>query len=487
MISRKTAENKIETPSMGDVAKPFVDVNLEIRVLRLLIFDNDFDNASFVDEINSNIAHVIFMGLSKDAFTSDFKQWIFEKIVEKFISFSECISKSFLYDELKSKYKTQIEIFEQKKIILDKIFSHKFELKTFKPLVEKLKEKFLYRSILDLNLEVNKKLQRDYLDDKQQAVAIAQEVQDSVAKLIISTNQFKVIEEDIFQDIDRDVQLIKAKKENPNDFKGIPSGYEKLDKATGGWHPGEFILVLGRPEQGKSILLLNFAYNAYLLNYNIVYVTIEMPLSQQRNRFLSLSTKTAYQKIKLPHLMSDEEIVVIENKMKKMKSEHKNYLWFIDAPQNCNTQFIDSRITALENVTGKKIDLLILDPIYLMAPSNTKVEDTVGTISWDVKLLARARNIPAIAASQFNRESHKRHLGGKEVDSMDAAFTDKLGYNTDMMIGVTGDKESACLYFPKARDSQLTKMYFIKNFDIMKFEYDNRVDEEDTTIEKDKD
>jgi replicative DNA helicase len=485
MISRKSniENNNSEIKSVNDVAKPFIDVNLEMKVLRLIVFDNDFDNKNYIDEINSNISYVVYSGLSKEIFTTDFKQWVYQKTVDNYISFSECISKSLLYDELKTKYKNNQDTYEEKKVILDKIFSNRFESKLFKPLVEKIKQKYLYRNLLDLNIKVNDQLKRDYLDDKQQANKLAQEVQDTVTKLVATSNQFKVLEEDIFQDIDRDIKLIKNKKENPNDYKGIPSGYDKIDKATGGWHPGEFILVLGRPEQGKSILLLNFAHNAYLLNYNVVYVTIEMPLEQQRNRFISLSTKTAYHKIKLPHLMSDEEIIYIENKMKEMKSKHNNYLWFIDAPQNCNTQFIDSRITALENVTGKKIDLLVLDPVYLMQPNDKKADDKVGAISWDVKLLARARNIPAIAASQFNREAHKRHIGGGSVDSMDAAFTDKLGYNTDMMIGITGDKESACLYFPKARDSQLTKMYFIKNFDIMKFEYDIRSD--DSIIEKD--
>ena len=94
---------------------------------------------------------------------------------------------------------------------------------------------------------------------------------------------------------------------------------------------------------------------------------------------------------------------------------------------------------------GKKADLLIIDPIYLMTPSDRKTDDPVGVISWDLKLLARGRDIPVIAASQFNRESHKRHLQGKDVDSVDAAFTDKLGHNTDIMIGITGDKETASL------------------------------------------
>lgn len=487
MISRRKS---VQESSTDNLQKPFVDVVLECKVLRMLVFDNEFDNKSDVDEINSNIAYIVFLGLSRDAFTSDFKQWIFARLLENYVSFSECISKSFLFDELKNKYKDKDE-YDQKKIVLDKIFSYRFESKSFKPMVEKLKEKFLYRSILDINLKINDQLKQDFVDEKHEALPLAQNIQDSINKILLTSGKFRVIEEDIVHDISRDIAIIKDKRENPHKYKGISTGFKKIDQATGGWQPGEFSLVLGRPGMGKSILLLNFGYNAYKLNYNVVYVTIEMPLTQQRNRFTSLISKVSYNKIKLPHLMSDEEVDLIEKKLNKIKEEHSNYYWLIDAPQNCNSQFIGSRIIAFENITGQKVDLLIIDPIYLMTPSDRKSDDPVGTISWDLKILAREKDIPVIAASQFNRESHKRHQHGKEVDSIDAAFSDKLGHNTDNMIGITGDDETACLYFPKTRDSKLTKMFFVKKFDVMRFEYDSRVDDsskdsKDTTVEKDK-
>lgn len=479
MISRKQAE----TPQKENT-KPFVDVVLECKVLRLLVFDNEFDKKSDVDEINSNLSYITFLGLPKEVFTSDFKHWMLSKVIEKFISFSECVSKSFLFDELKSKYKDQEE-YEQKKVVLEKIFSYRFESKSFKPMYDKLKEKFFYRNLLDVNLKINEQLKQDFIDEKHEAMGLAQNIQDSVNKILLTTGKYKVLEEDVVQDVVRDMLELKEKRENPLKYQGIPTGYKKIDQATGGWQPGEFSLVLGRPGMGKSILLLNFGYNAYKLNYNIVYVTIEMPLAQQRNRFTSLVTKVSYNKIKLPHLMSDEEVDLVERKMKKLKEDHSNFYWLIDAPQNCNSQFIESRLTAFENVMGKKVDLLIIDPIYLMTPSEKKTDDPVGVISWDLKLLARGKGIPILGASQFNRESHKRHLHGKEVDSMDAAFSDKLGHNTDNMIGVTGDKETACLFFPKTRDSTLTKLFFIKQFDIMRFAYDSRVDENSSIVEKD--
>jgi replicative DNA helicase len=490
MITRKKDIDLVTTPPTDNAQKPFVDVILECKVLRLMVFDNEFDNKSDTDEITSNISYLIFLGLSREVFTSDLKQWIFEKIMENFITFSECISKSFLFDELKSKYKQQEE-YEQKKVALEKIFSYRFESKSFKPMMEKLKEKYFYRNILDINLKINEQLKQDFVDEKHDALGLAQNIQDSINKVLINTGKFRVIEEDIIQDIPRDIAALKEKRENPAKYQGIPTGYKKIDLATGGWQPGEFSLILGRPGMGKSILLLNFGYYAYKLNYNVVYVTIEMPLTQQRSRFTSLITRVSYNKVKLPHLMSDEELILIEKKLLKLKEEHKNYYWLIDAPQNCSAQFIDSRITAFENVTNKKAHLLIVDPIYLMTASDRKAEDPVGAISWDLKLLARGRDIPILAASQFNRESHKRHQHGKDVDTIDAAFTDKLGHNTDNMIGITGDDETACLYFPKTRDSKISKMFFVKKFDVMRFEYDERVDEEKrpatSAVEKDKD
>lgn len=481
MISRKQTDN---APSEN--TKPFVDVVLECKVLRLLVFDNDFDMKTDVDEINSNLSYVTFLGLPKEVFTSDFKQWMFSKLQENFVSFSECVSKSYLFDELKSKYKDQEE-YEQKKVVLEKIFSYRFESKSFKPMYDKLKEKFFYRSLLDVNLKMNEQLKHDFVDEKHEAMILAQNIQDSMNKILLSTGKYRVIEEDVVQDVDAYIQQLKEKRENPEKYQGIPTGYKKIDQATGGWQPGEFSLVLGRPGMGKSILLLNFGYNAYKYGYNIIYVTIEMPLIQQRSRFTSLVTRVAYNKIKTPDLMSDEELELIERKMKKLKEDHSNFYWIIDAPQNCNCQFIDSRITAFENISGKRADLLIIDPIYLMTPSDRKSDDPVGVISWDLKLLARSRSIPIIGASQFNRESHKRHLHGKDVDSMDAAFTDKLGHNVDNMMGITGDDETACLDFPKTRDSRVSKLFFIKKFDIMRFEYDSRVDETSSTVvEKDK-
>ena len=42
---------------------------------------------------------------------------------------------------------------------------------------------------------------------------------------------------------------------------GIPTGFFQLDDLTAGLHPGELVIVAGRPSMGKTTFALNVAYN----------------------------------------------------------------------------------------------------------------------------------------------------------------------------------------------------------------------------------
>jgi replicative DNA helicase len=322
-------------------------------------------------------------------------------------------------------------------------------------------------------MEMNTALEDAYKSDKNDASAILRNIDDSTKKLLLVNDKYKVIEEDVFHNLDGYFESVRDRRENPEKHKGITSGFEKIDELTGGWKPGELIFVLGRPGHGKSVLLLNFGYHAYMDRCNVIYITIEMPIEQQRNRFYSILTKTNYSHLKSPHLLSDESVQYYEKKIREEQAKHNNYFWFIDAPENCTASFLESRVSAFESTTNKKCDLLLIDPIYLMRPM-IKTDDPVGTISWDLKLLARKMKIPVICASQFNRESAKKHEHGKGASTSDAAFSDKLSQNADAMIGIINDMNGrAKLQFPKTRDAkQIKQLFFNTRFDIMSFEYD---------------
>lgn len=460
----------------------FVNSGLENKVLRLLIYNNDTDDKKIAEDITTNIAYMTNIGIAKEIFSSLFKQWIIEIIYLNYAKFSECTTKDFLYRELDKRY-TKPGQSKVKKAHIKKILDLKYETKNFKPYLEELRNQYYYRSMTEMNHELADKLKEHNNDKKDDPIELAREIEETASSIILSNSTMRLIEEDIFNDVEVDIIELKDRHENPEKYKGIPSGYEKIDKATGGWRPGELILVLGRPGMGKSTLLLNFGYNAYNAYketgkremFNVLYVTIEMPLEQQRMRFHSKLTRLDYEKIKMSEYLDDEEITYFENKIRKEKKKHDNYFWFIDAPQNCNSVFIESRITAFQNTTGKKIDVVMVDPIYQMQPME-KTDDPVGAISWDLKLLARKLNVPVLAASQLNRASQKKgkeKSSSKRLDTVDASFSDKLGNNADVIMGIVTEEARSKLEFPKSRDSKINEVYMIRDFNIMEFRIDD--------------
>jgi replicative DNA helicase len=184
--------------------------------------------------------------------------------------------------------------------------------------------------------------------------------------------------------------------------------------------------------------------------------------------------------------LTNEELIYIEKKIKEIKSKHDNSFVILDAPSACNANFIKKRIYNYEKSTGKKIKLVIVDPIYLMQPNEhneMSKKDPVGAISWDLKLLARELDVPVLTANQISREGNKRHLQGREIDTMDSSSSDRLGQNSDIMLGIISDDlQWLKMTIVKYRDGKGPTLFLRRKFDVMKVEYDVEYNQHDEII-----
>ena len=68
---------------------------------------------------------------------------------------------------------------------------------------------------------------------------------------------------------------------------GTPSGFKDLDDMTGGFQPGNLIIVAARPSMGKSALVANIAENAALANHPVVLFSLEMSEAELAQRFVA--------------------------------------------------------------------------------------------------------------------------------------------------------------------------------------------------------
>src|SRR3712207_806355 len=82
-------------------------------------------------------------------------------------------------------------------------------------------------------------------------------------------------------------KLVKLSKEGVT-ITGTPSGFEDLDAITGGFQPGNLIILAARPSMGKSALMANFAENAALgAKKAVALFSLEMSESELAQRFIA--------------------------------------------------------------------------------------------------------------------------------------------------------------------------------------------------------
>ena len=55
------------------------------------------------------------------------------------------------------------------------------------------------------------------------------------------------------------IQELVENSLNQSGITGLPTGFDELNRRTGGFHGGELILIAGRPGMGKSSFAVNIA------------------------------------------------------------------------------------------------------------------------------------------------------------------------------------------------------------------------------------
>lgn len=139
----------------------------------------------------------------------------------------------------------------------------------------------------------------------------------------------------------------RYRRDNPDEFTRIPTGFKRLDRVIDGLELGELGLVLATTGKGKSITLLNMFYNCVKVGYPAVYFTLEMPERQISQRMDSRWLRIPYNKFKRYDFTEREE-VQIERRLKKARKHFRNKAHVIELPLRKAT--IDSVRGALDDL-----------------------------------------------------------------------------------------------------------------------------------------
>ncbi|MES2491089.1 MAG: replicative DNA helicase [Pseudomonadota bacterium] len=197
---------------------------------------------------------------------------------------------------------------------------------------------------------------------------------------------------------------IERMRLNPGGHAGLPTGFDDLDKMTTGLHPGDLIIVAGRPAMGKTTFALNIAEHVALYEKKSVAVfSMEMPAEQLAIRVLS-----SFARIDLKKLRSGELEDRDWDRLTSQGSLVREAPILIDETGALSP--LELRARARRMKQRHDIQLIIVDYIQLMQVPGTKENRTneISEISRGLKALAKELKVPVIALSQLNRSVESR-------------------------------------------------------------------------------
>lgn len=218
------------------------------------------------------------------------------------------------------------------------------------------------------------------------------------------TQTFTPIKEILSDTFERIDDLSK----NQGKLRGMPTGFTDLDKILGGLQKSDLIILAARPSMGKSSLALDIARHvAVFENKTVGLFSLEMSKDQLGDKLISSQANVNLWNIrngKLQDGAGDNDYSRIQHAIGTL-SEAPIY---IDDAGSVN--ILQMRAMARRLQATKGLDLLIIDYLQLMEPSN-KFQGSVQQvteISRALKILAKELNVPVLALSQLSRAVESR-------------------------------------------------------------------------------
>lgn len=200
------------------------------------------------------------------------------------------------------------------------------------------------------------------------------------------------------------IEEIEAIHSRGGQLVGVPTGFADLDDLTNGLHPGQMIIVAGRPAMGKSTLGLDFARSASIKNgATSAIFSLEMSRNEIIMRLLSAEARVPLQHIRNGSMTEQDWM-----RLARCQSEMSDAPLYIDDSPNLSLMEIRAKCRRLKQRHDLK--LVVVDYLQLMT-SGRKVESRqqeVSEFSRSLKLLAKELEVPVIAISQLNRGPEQR-------------------------------------------------------------------------------
>lgn len=253
-----------------------------------------------------------------------------------------------------------------------------------------IKEKYLLREYIRISYEI---IDKSYQEDISDVIEHAEGSLFRLSDFTQSKEPRQIV--NCIDELLADVEKIITKEKS---LIGIPSGYTSIDRKTGGWQPGNLIIIAGRPSMGKTALALSLCQNCARLNKPVGLFSLEMSDSEIAARFLS--SISGYSNVQIRNAEVNLDDLALKS------NDIAGLPIVIDDTPGLSLMEMRSKVKKMILKFG--VSLVIVDYLQLMTAEAGNREQEVATISRGLKAIAKEFDIPVIALSQLNREVENR-------------------------------------------------------------------------------
>lgn len=219
-------------------------------------------------------------------------------------------------------------------------------------------------------------------------------------------NKFIPIQNVLTEAFDRIDELHKQSGK----LRGVPTGYQDIDKLLAGLQNSDLIILAARPSIGKTSLAMDIARQVAVKEKIPVGIfSLEMSKEQLVDRLLCAEAGVDLWKMRTGHLAEreeDDDFARIGNAMAQLAEAP---LYIDDSPM---ATIMDIRTKARRLKMEHGLGLIVLDYLQLITGTSRKSAENrvqeISEITRALKAIARELNVPLLALSQLSRAVEAR-------------------------------------------------------------------------------
>jgi replicative DNA helicase len=206
----------------------------------------------------------------------------------------------------------------------------------------------------------------------------------------------------IKQSVDHVLDQFQALLAGEKGVQGITTGYEELDRMSGGLKPGEMFVIAARPSMGKTSLMMNIVEHVCIdLKKPSMVFSCEMSAFQIVQRLVFSRAKFAISQLSRGYTPNKGDL----QRIQRAALETGGAKMFIDDTPGITIN--ELRAKARRKKRDEDIQFIAIDYLQLMKSRTKQAENSrereIAEISAGIKGLAKELQLPIVILAQLNR------------------------------------------------------------------------------------